>query len=230
MADSKYQRYRVGRALMADGSGWDVPVLSFTYASTASAVGRVLRPLLVDAPDGGIAIGFGAPRHDFLAGDGPGWRPAGELVAADGRRVDDGAEHRYGLIVDGVTLGELGRVGPELYWAPISGGNSLVARPRRGGIDPADLGRYGPDMRWAARQTWRQALKDPPPEQVERWLEQSHDMQGTWDVWDASGRALVSVCPPGGAHYSRWAVLPQPGGGPTAEAALLAAYLVSATA
>lgn len=233
-------RHRWGRALVGEGCGGaDVPLLSFAWAQTATAGQRLTDLVLYDANMTGV--GVGAPRHPVLARGAGGWRVAGTLTSGDGGFVTVRADHRYGLVIDDVVLGELGRVGAQLFWAPVHG-PGLMARARQGGIEPAALGRNGPEMQWSPRHEWGEmarTLRRAPAtltsrrrrlqnrQERDRWLEQSHDMAGTWDVWDVSGRPLVTVCPPGGAHYSRWAVLPQQGTVPP-EAVLLALYVVFA--
>lgn len=234
-------KFRLGQALLAEvPDGSDLPVLSLTYASTATKAGRVVDAVFTDEDSGGnVTIGFGAPRHVLMVREAGRWRVGGELVAQDGRRVARGGDHRYTVVVDGTTLGDLGRRGPELYWAPAVG-RGLIARERPGGVDPAELGRFGPEMRYAPKVGWGQLAKDirSAPAALLRgsrgrtepgWLAQTHAMRGTWDVWSELGSALVTVCPPGGAHYGRWALLPQMAEPAPPAAVLLAAYTVFAT-
>ena len=223
--DKATKAARLGQALVADGpGGLDDPVLRLAYADLTTKADWALDTLQVmggDASAGTTAIGFGAARHALLVRSGEGWRVGGQLVRHGRKRVSALSDHRYAVVVDGTELGELGRQCPDLYWVPRVG-PGLVARERSGGTEPAQPAELKGFR--AAQASFRKGRRGGRPDG--RWLEQTQGLRGTWDVWDPSGLAVATVCPPGGAHSTRWAVLPQPGAPAAAEAVVLAFYRV----
>ena len=220
-----------GRALVAEGpGGTDVPVLRLAWTDLATkadfAVDSVFA-LLGDQGAGSVAFGFGGQRHAVLVRAGDGWRQCGELVR-DGKRPPPEGAYRYVLELERAPVGELGRRDGCFYWASPTG-PGLVARIRPTEPQPPPVAQAEPVQRRSIRDAGAalagalRASGGPPP--APRWLEATRAVAGTWDVWDGRGRALVTLCPPGGAHSTRVAVLPQPGVAVPVEAVLLAAFV-----